>query len=569
MNNYSQKKVKRQTIPLETKILILNRLADGEGSTAVANEFKLGESTIRAIHKRASKIYESLNSATNDSSKRASYSRNSVIEKTEKALVLWVKDLTKKRIPVHKELIQEKARQYFNQLKDLEPSPSSCLRNVKFSASNGWFAGFLQRYALHNVKIQGEAASADETAAMNYRKVLSEIIDDGGYCPDQVFNADETGLFWKKMPSRTFIAKSEKTASGFKAAKDRITLLLCSNASGAKMLTPLIINKALHPRALKGVNLSEYPVHFMANKKAWVTSALFATWFNDSFVPEVEKYMEEMGLPFKVLLIVDNAPGHPCIEHPKVQIVFLPPNTTSLIQPLDQGIIANFKKHYIKLTFSYILKKLENDKLSLTEVWKKFSILDCINHIIAAIGQIKQHTLNSCWKAIWPECVINRNVTENASTLLSEISELAHNIGGEGFDNFGENDLDEMIEDQTVDDSDIINSLIDYENGQEEPESITADKIYAGIQISKKLETHFLKIDTNAERRLKFQKELRSCMSHYRDVYKQLTSRPSSQKLITDFMVPKKKSIEILSSSDESDFQPIRHKKMRVLDYDE
>ena len=59
--------------------------------------------------------------------------------------------------------------------------------------------------------------------------------------------------------------------------------------------------------------------------------------------------------------------------------------TMYLIQPLDQGIIANFKKYYIKLTFSYILKKLENDKLSLTEVWKKFSILDCINHIIAAI----------------------------------------------------------------------------------------------------------------------------------------------------------------------------------------
>lgn len=196
MNNCSQKKVKRKTIPLDTKILILNRLADGEGSTAVANEFKLGESTIRAIHKRASKINESINSATNESSRRASYSRNIVIEKTEKALVFWIKDLTKKRIPIHKDLIKEKARQYFNQLKDLEPSSSSsCLENLKFSASNGWFTGFLRRYALHNVKIQGEAASANETAAKNYRKVLAKIIDDGGYCPDQVFNADETGLF--------------------------------------------------------------------------------------------------------------------------------------------------------------------------------------------------------------------------------------------------------------------------------------------------------------------------------------------------------------------------------------
>ncbi|XP_047366826.1 tigger transposable element-derived protein 1-like [Vespa velutina] len=312
------------------------------------------------------------------------------------------------------------------------------------------------------------AASVDDTAAMNYRKVLAKIINDGGYCPDQVFNADETGLFWKKMPNRTFIAKSEKTASGFKAAKDRITLLLCSNASGAKIMG---------------------------------TSAVIATWFNDSFLPEVEKYMGEMGFPFTVLLIVGNAPGHPCIVHPNVQIKFLLPNTTSFIQPLHQGIIANFKKHYIKLFFSYILKKLENDKLSLTEVWKKFSILDCINHIIAAIGQIKQHTLNSCWKAIWPECVNNRNVTEKTSTLLSEISALAHNIGGEGFDTFAENDLDEMIEDETVNDSNIINN-------------------------------------SNAERSLKFQKELSSCMSCYRDVYMQLTSRPTSQKLITDLMVP-------------------------------
>lgn len=107
---------------------------------------------------------------------------------------------------------------------------------------------------------------------MNDRKVLAKIIDDGGYCPDQVFNAEQTGLFWKKMPSRIFIAKSEKTASGFKAAKDRITYtplritLLYSNASGAKMLKPLIINKALHSRALKDINLAEYLVHFMAKK---------------------------------------------------------------------------------------------------------------------------------------------------------------------------------------------------------------------------------------------------------------------------------------------------------------
>ncbi|XP_017756505.1 PREDICTED: tigger transposable element-derived protein 1-like [Eufriesea mexicana] len=228
------------------------------------------------------------------------------------------------------------------------------------------------------------------------------------------------------------------------------------------MLKPLIINKALHPRVLQGTNVAELPVHFMANKKAWVTSAVFSTWFNDCFVPEIEKYMIEMALPFKVLLIVDNAPGHPHLEHRKAQIVFLPPNTTSLVQPLDQVIIATFKKYYVKLTFSYILKKIENDGISLTEAWKKFSILDCINQATAVIAQI-EHTLNSCWKAIWPECVINRNVTENTSMLVSEITVLAHRISGEGFDTFSEKDHDETIEDETMNDSHIINNLINYD----------------------------------------------------------------------------------------------------------
>ncbi|GFV02083.1 hypothetical protein TNCV_4278741 [Trichonephila clavipes] len=53
------------------------------------------------------------------------------------------------------------------------------------------------------------------------------------------------------MPNRTCITKDEKTASGHKASKDQVTLLLCSNASGDRMLKPLLINKSLRPRALK------------------------------------------------------------------------------------------------------------------------------------------------------------------------------------------------------------------------------------------------------------------------------------------------------------------------------
>ncbi|GFU03181.1 tigger transposable element-derived protein 1 [Trichonephila clavipes] len=102
----------------------------------------------------------------------------------------------------------------------------------------------------------------------------------------------------------------------------------------------------------------------MANPKAWMTTAIFTEWFNNCFVPEVEAYMKEKSLDFKVLLIVDNAASHPQLEHPNVQLVFHPPNTTSLIQPLDQGIIATFKKYYIKTTHDDIDELLVDDALS-------------------------------------------------------------------------------------------------------------------------------------------------------------------------------------------------------------
>lgn len=61
------------------------------------------------------------------------------------------------------------------------------------------------------------------------------------------------------------------------------------------------------------------------------------------------------NIPFKILLIVYNAPRCPPFigdHHPNIKVLFLPPNTTSLIQPVDQRVTAALKACCLRRVFA-------------------------------------------------------------------------------------------------------------------------------------------------------------------------------------------------------------------------
>ena len=67
-----------------------------------------------------------------------------------------------------------------------------------------------------------------------------------------IYNVDESGLFYHLMPARTLAFKGDN-CNGGKNSKDRLTVLLCANANGSDKMTPLIIGKSQKPRCFKNI----------------------------------------------------------------------------------------------------------------------------------------------------------------------------------------------------------------------------------------------------------------------------------------------------------------------------
>lgn len=93
-----------------------------------------------------------------------------------------------------------------------------------------------------------------------------------GYKPEEILNADETGLFYNLTPDKTLKFKGEQCKGG-KLSKTRITVLVAANMTGLCKKKLLVIGKANKPRCFK--NIHSLPVTCESNTKSWMTLLIF------------------------------------------------------------------------------------------------------------------------------------------------------------------------------------------------------------------------------------------------------------------------------------------------------
>ncbi|CAM4834399.1 unnamed protein product [Rotaria magnacalcarata] len=272
----------RNTLTLSEKIKLIREHENNVSYRVLVEKYKISIGRVSKIIKRKIEYIEDVENNENSNKKRNL--RDEISQQVDQQVYEWFVEQRSKNIPISGPLLQERARQIRQQLGGAVAGD--------FKASNGWLEKFQIRHNIHYRVISGESASVDLTTVEEWKKRLPLRIDQ--YDPHDVYNADETGLFFKALPDRSLVMAKEKCKGG-KKSKERFTVLLCTNMTGTDKLKPLVIGKfpttirrvllilieifvegkAAKPRCCKHLNITELPVKWRSNRSSWMTASLF------------------------------------------------------------------------------------------------------------------------------------------------------------------------------------------------------------------------------------------------------------------------------------------------------
>lgn len=130
-------------------------------------------------------------------------------------------------------------------------------------------------------------------------------------------------------------------------------------------------------------------------------------------------------MPINALLLLDNAPCHPPAEElvketltGKIWVLYMPPNVTPLIQPMDQNAIRLLKLHYKN---SLLTRLFSRPDQNVNAFLKQFNLYEAAITIALAWKSVSESSLAKCWKKILLEnCLFDEEDDLPLASLLRQ-----------------------------------------------------------------------------------------------------------------------------------------------------
>lgn len=251
----------------------------------IAIKFGVNRTTILRLAKKRSSIEQTIAAQRPRSLKKIKQTRQSKHSKLNEAIWVWFQEMrvAKPTLPVSIEMVKIKAATFHKHFCDADD----------FAASNGWYEKWAGKYGVRSLKCTGQTMMAPTQEVDPFCSELMKIIRRENLGLNQIYNFDETAMFYKSVPNRSLASNNEKSVSAFRPSKDRLTVSPCANASGDHKLDLQCIGRSKKPRCFRG-GLPE-KITYQPSRKAWQTKTLFRIWFFEHFVPQVKSYQEKMG----------------------------------------------------------------------------------------------------------------------------------------------------------------------------------------------------------------------------------------------------------------------------------
>lgn len=227
-----------------------------------------------------------------------------------------------------------------------------------------WFKGFLERNHLkalfEQMYPQKRVGSLSKERAEEYNRALNDA-KVGTIDRHHLWNMDETSIAQVRRRLKVVTDAGAPAPKARQITYSYLKLIVCVNAAGQFMPTTLLVQRhEVTPEVIETARFHGF--YLLTTERGSLTRHWFAEWIKNCFIPSLPRASDHV-------LVMDNDSSHHSMEceqelkDASVIDIFLPPNTTDVLQPLDVAYFAPFKSGLAKMLHGWRTAEAETDLL--------------------------------------------------------------------------------------------------------------------------------------------------------------------------------------------------------------